>query len=210
MNEFMLYHYYRSSCSWRVRWALNYKKISYEAKAINLLENEQNSNSYHEISQHSLVPTLLYKGTPMTESMSILEWLEEKFPEPKLLPSDVTDRQIVRSLAYEVAMNIQPIQNLRVQKYISLDRSKQLEFARHWIYLGFASLEEKLQKVSGDYCFKDELTFADLCLIPQCYNARRFEVDLEKYTNINRVFKNCMKRSDCIESAPESFTPNEA
>uniref|UniRef100_A0A914E4Y0 maleylacetoacetate isomerase n=1 Tax=Acrobeloides nanus TaxID=290746 RepID=A0A914E4Y0_9BILA len=192
MSKPTLYSYWRSSCSWRVRIALALKGIDYDYKAINLLSGDQRSPEFLSQNPHGLVPLLIFDGTPISESIAIIEYLDEKFPNkfPKLLPDNAEDRAKVRSLAYAISSNIQPVQNLRVMKFYSKgDQAKNAEWAKHFIELGFDALEEELKKTAKKFSFGDTITLVDLCIPPQVYNARRFSVDMSKYPTIERIDK---------------------
>lgn len=199
-----LLHYWRSSCSWRVRWVLELKNLSYKSTPVNLLKDEHKSAHYYGLNPTKTVPTLLVNGSPMRESLAIIEWLEEKFPTPALLPTDPDSRARVRELAYTIAMGIQPIQNLKVLNYVSSDPTNRIRFARHWIKEGFDALERKLQLTAGSYCFGSQLTLADICLVPQVYNASRFGVDLTALPLIREISDRCLALAACERAAPSN------
>ncbi|BBM85868.1 maleylacetoacetate isomerase [Candidatus Uabimicrobium amorphum] len=201
-HELKLYHYWRSSSSWRVRWALEIKKIKYESIAVNLLKKEQQSAEYIAKNASGFVPCLEINGQPFGESLAIIEWLEEQYPEPSLLPKDRHERLKVRQLALIIAAGTQPLQNLAAQVYYSPDKEKRKEYAQHWINAGFASYEATMSATSN-YSFGNTITLADLCLLPQCYNALRFGVELEKYPNIFRVYNNCIELESYQNSHPD-------
>lgn len=200
-----LYSYWRSSSSWRIRWAMAYKGITYETKTINLLKNEQNSENFILKNPTGTVPCLEIDGSCYGESLAILEWLEETYPTPPLLPTDSQSRLVVRQLANIIISQTQPIQNLSTLKYLSNDSNVQANWAKHWIHRGLKAYETILvqKKCSGTYSFEGQLTIADLCLIPQCYNARRFGLDVSEYPNIARIERNCLKLKSCQISAPD-------
>lgn len=201
-NELTLYHYWRSSCSWRVRWALAIKKIPYQSVTVNLLKNEQHSSEYLKKNPLGFVPCLDVGGTVLGESLSILEWIEETYPTPSLLPEDPLLRARARQLSLMVISGIQPLQNLTVQKYYCPDEKKRMEDGKYWITRGLASIETILKNTAGNYCIGEDLTFADLCLIPQCYNAERFEVPLTQFPKINEIYMRCRKLPECKASEP--------
>lgn len=186
-----LYTYFRSSSAWRVRIALALKGVEYEPVPVNLLKSEQLSPAYAEINPLHAVPTLVIDGHTLTESTAIIEYLEETRPDPPLLPRDPVQRARARQLAQLVASDIQPVQNLRVLEKLDADhdvgaRGKQA-WARHWITEGFDALEKLLAQTSGRYCVGDEVSLADLCLLPQVYNARRFEVALDAFPVLTAI-----------------------
>ncbi len=208
MSELVLHHYWRSSCSWRVRWAMNLKKLDYRLIPVDLLSNKQSSSEYVDISATGLVPTLEYGDAFISESLAIIEWLEEKFDGQSVLPGNATDRSRIRQMAYTIACGVQPIQNLKVQKYISENPDERLSFARHWIEEGFAAFEKLSQQHSVTFSYGSEITLADICLIPQVYNAKRFKVDLGKFPTISKVYDQCLNTLECSQSAPENYDPN--
>uniref|UniRef100_A0AC35FF78 Maleylacetoacetate isomerase n=1 Tax=Panagrolaimus sp. PS1159 TaxID=55785 RepID=A0AC35FF78_9BILA len=185
----ILYSYWRSSCSWRVRIALELKGIEYEYKAVNLLASGQIEEPFLKLNPRGMVPAFIYDGKTYSESMAIIEFIDEKFQNgPSLLPKTPEERAIVRSLAYGITSNIQPLQNLNVLKYIAKgDQQKSNEHAHHFIQRGFNALEKDLSKTAGKYCFGDTITIADLCIPPQVYNATRFGVNMDEYPTIKRL-----------------------
>jgi len=201
-NQITLYHYWRSSCSWRVRWALEYKGVRFTDVAINLLQNEQNSPAYLAKNPGGFVPALDVNGVVFGESLAIMEWLEEVYPSPSLLPQGPTERMRIRQVCQQIVSGIQPIQNLSVMRKHSSDQALQAEWARHWITLGLEKVEKLLSSSAGTYSFGGELTMADLCLVPQVYNALRINVDMSRFPVISAVNSNCMKLPSCEASAP--------
>ena len=205
MSKLTLYHYYRSTCSWRVRWALHYKGIAFESVAVNLLKGEQNQEQYALLNPMSYVPSLSIDGESFSESIAILEWLEEAYPNPSLLPQDPRSRMRVRQLYQLIGSGVQPLQNLGVQRYFSKEKEKQLEYARHWIDKGFSAYETLLEKTKGSFSFGESLSLADICLVPQCYNALRFGLELEKYPKIHEIYNRCLKLEHYQKSVPEKY-----
>jgi maleylacetoacetate isomerase len=201
-TQITLYHYWRSSCSWRVRWALNHKAIPYQEVAVNLLQNEQNSPAYLAINPGGFVPAIVYSGQVYGESLAILEWLEEKFPANPLLPKSASDRMRVRQICQMIAGGIQPVQNLSVMRKHSTDQAEQAQWAKHWITTGLHKLESILTAHAGTFCFGGELTLADLCLVPQVYNANRFNVDMTPFPVISRINAKCLTLPACDTAAP--------
>lgn len=183
----ILYSYWHSSCSWRVRTALNWKNIPYETRAVNLLKPEkgQFAAEYRAINPTAQVPTLLIDGNNIIESIAILHYLEETRPLPALLPQDAYERAKVREIVEIIASGIQPLQNRKVQKHVG--RDKRMEWVQHWINSGFRALEEKLSTSAGKYCVGDEVSMADCCLLPQVFNARKSQVDMRPYPIISRI-----------------------
>eukprot|EP00043_Microstomoeca_roanoka_P011127 m.105062 g.105062 ORF g.105062 m.105062 type:complete len:217 (+) comp15101_c1_seq1:33-683(+) len=181
-----LYSYFRSSCAWRVRIALNLKKIKYEYKAVNLLKSEQLSDDYLAVNPMGELPALVIDGHTLTQSLAIIEYLDETHPETPLLPrDDPFKRSEIRRLAHVIASGIQPLQNLRVLKKHGIEHKN--EWAQWVINKGFAALERELQKTAGKFSYGDSITLLDLCLVPQVYNAERFEVDMSQYPTIQRI-----------------------
>ena len=205
--SFKLYHYYRSSCSWRLRWALQLKNLSYSSLHVNLLAGEQSEISYTKINSSQSVPSLAINGTNFSESLALIEWLEESYPKPSLLPKGALERLYVRELALVIASGTQPLQNLQAQKYYSESKEKRLQYTQYWISRGLNVYEEKLRRanLSALCSYKDQVSLADLCLIPQCYNAVRFKLDLKKFPIINKIYQHCLELSSCQESAPDKF-----
>jgi maleylacetoacetate isomerase len=206
-----LYTFFRSSASYRVRIALNLKGLDYEQIPIHLRRGggEQWSEAYKSINPQALVPALEDGGRIFTQSLAIIEYLEERFPKPALLPADPADRALVRSMALLIACEIHPIQNLRVLLYLkkNLNRSDDEVngWAQHWITLGLSALEQirlSLPK-PGAFCFGDAPTLADICLVPQLANARRFGVNLLPFPSILNVEQNCLSLPAFANAAPE-------
>jgi len=203
-----LYTYYRSSCSYRVRIALNYKEIPYQGIDVNLLKGEQKESIYQKINPQGLVPFLKDQDFGLSQSLAILEYLEECYPRPALLPEGVRDRAMVRALAQVIACDIQPIQNLRVLKYIKTElnasEEQKLAWIRHFISSGFEAYETHLERTAGQYSYGDKVSMADICLVPQIYNAMRFEVPMGSYPIINRIYAALMNLDSFSKAAPEN------
>ena len=201
-----LYSYFRSSAAYRVRIAMNLKGIDYERVPVNLLTGEQKSDDYKQLNPEGLVPALETEQGFLTQSMAILEWLEELYPNPSILPEDAWQRAQARSLAYAVSCDIHPINNLRVLKYLQNDLKQsdedKISWYKHWINTGFSALEQKL----GDhkYCCSGQPSIADICLVPQVFNALRFKVDMEAYAKISEIYERCNQLKSFIDAAPEN------
>lgn len=203
--ELTLYHYWRSSCSWRVRWALAHKQIAYKSVTVNILEGQQNTPEFLKKNPSGWVPCLMVGDRGLGESMAILEWIEETFPKPGLMPTDALDRAWVRQFCETIVAGTQPLQNLSVLRYYSKEEAAQKAWAQHWIARGLAACEKLLTGKSGSFCLGNHLTLADLCLIPQVYNALRFQVSLESLPNCRRIYEACKVMEHCVSSAPEAW-----
>ncbi|TFW17365.1 maleylacetoacetate isomerase [Massilia arenosa] len=196
-----LYTYFRSSAAFRVRIALNLKGLAYEAIPIHLLRGggEQLQEAYRAVNPEGLVPALVDNGATITQSMAIIEYLDETHPVMPLLPQDALGRARVRALAQMVACDIHPIDNLRVLRYLvkelGVPEEAKTEWFRHWVREGFAAIERHLSRDSatGRFCHGDTPTMADCVLVPQVFNARRFDVDLAPYPTIARIHAACME-----------------
>ena len=207
-----LYTFFRSSASYRVRIALNLKGLDYEQLPIHLRRGggEQWSPAYQSVNPQGLVPTLEDGGRSITQSLAIIEYLEERYPEPPLLPSDPTDRATVRGMALAIACEIHPLQNLRVLNYLR-NEMKQAEaevnrWAQHWILLGLSAVEQLVLSVPkpGKFCFGGAPSLADVFLVPQLYNARRFGCDLSGFPTLVRIGADCGALPAFSKAAPEN------
>ncbi|XP_027700718.1 maleylacetoacetate isomerase isoform X2 [Vombatus ursinus] len=186
----VLYSFFRSSCSWRVRIALALKEIDYDTFPISLIKDggQQFTKEFQALSPMSQVPALKIDGITLTQSLAIIEYLEETRPTPvRLLPQDPKKRASVRLISDLIASGIQPLQNLSVLKKVG--QEAQLTWAQEVISSGFEALEHILQSTAGKYCVGNEISMADLCLVPQVANAQKFKVDLSPYPIINRINK---------------------
>ncbi|XP_063589423.1 probable maleylacetoacetate isomerase 2 isoform X1 [Penaeus indicus] len=200
----ILYSYFRSSCSWRVRIALAHKGVDYEYRAINLLKQEQVSDEYKKLNPLGQVPALIVNENTLTQSISILEYLEEAFPQKPLLPKDLLKRAKVREVCEIIGSGIQPLQNLAVLQKIG---ETKMEWGHFYIQNGFVALEQVLANSAGKYCVGDEVTIADCCLVPQVYNANRFKVDMAAFPVISRVHDALMSL-DAFKAAHPSQQPD--
>ena len=207
-----LYSYWRSSAAYRVRIGLNLKKLEHEIVPVNMLpgDDEQHSGAYRQLNPQGLVPTLMDGEFILTQSLAILEYLEEKYPQFPLLAQEQTSRAIIRQLAQIIACDIHPLDNLRVLKYLKreLQVSDDLkdQWYAHWIVSGFAAFESALSNFDhdGPYCLGENVTIADLCLIPQLYNARRFSISLDEYSRLRAIEQACLEQDAFIRAAPEN------
>jgi maleylacetoacetate isomerase len=207
-----LYTFFRSSASYRVRIALNLKGLSYEQVPVHLRRGggEQLQSAYRSINPQALVPTLDDRGGILTQSLAIIEYLEETHPLPPLLPKDPVDRALVRSMALLVACEIHPIQNLRVLNYLKNEYQKNDEqvnqWAQHWIDLGLDALEQMISREPnpGKFCFGSTPTLADICLVPQLGNARRYGCNLSQYPKILSVEDACLALPAFVNATPEN------
>lgn len=203
-----LYHYWRSTSSWRVRWVLAMKKISVEMIPVNLLEGEQESGAHLKRNPFGKVPVLeLDDGRFLAESVAICEWLEENYPEPALLPDDSFDRAKVRERVQRVNSGIQPIQNLKVLQAVSEDPGVRNKWAARWISSGLQSLEEEIVRTAGKFSFGDTVTLADIFIVPQIYNARRFDVSLEPFPKLAQLEANLKETDGWRLSEPDRYKP---
>ena len=206
-----LYTFFRSSASYRVRIALNLKGLQYEQAPIHLRRGggEQLSAAYKAINPQALLPALEDGGKILTQSLAIIEYLEERYPQPPLLPRDPADKALVRSMALIIACEVHPIQNLRVLQYVKREYNQSDEqvnrWAQHWINLGLAALEQMIvaQPRRGKFCCGGTPTLADICLVPQLGNARRYGCALSQYPAIMEIEKNCMALPAFTDAAPE-------
>jgi len=205
-----LYDYYRSSACFRVRIALNLKGLDYQTHSIHLLNNggEQLSPQYQAINPMNLVPSLQDGTHLLSQSLAIIEYLNDKHPTPPLLPTDALEKALVRSFALTIAADIHPLNNLRVLKFLAMDFDADEEgkalWYHHWIAKGFAALETQLltHNKGQTYCFGNEPSLADLCLVPQLYNARRFACDLNPYPTLVRIDAACQLHPAFIKAWP--------
>lgn len=206
-----LYDYYRSSCSYRVRIALNLKQINYTSIPVHLVNHggEQHFSEYLALNPQGLVPTLDENGHVLTQSLAIIEYLEELNPEPPLLPSTPLGRAEVRSLALSIACDLHPINNLRVlnqlrQQFHAPDEEVNRWYT-HWLKLSFDAFEARLSTLprKSNVCYGHEISLADICLIPQVYNAKRFSFSLAPYPQIEEINDYCLTLDAFKEASPE-------
>ncbi|MHA3058793.1 maleylacetoacetate isomerase [Acinetobacter sp. ANC 5584] len=205
-----LYSYFRSSAAYRIRIALNLKGLTTEIIPVHLVKNggEQHSDAYRQINPSELVPTLIDDDFTLSQSMSILEYLEESHPGMALLPVDMQQRALIRAFCQSIACDIHPINNLRVLQYLqhnlNVSDAGKSQWYAHWIHIGMQSLEAQLQQSNGSFCFGEQPTFADCCLIPQVYNAKRFNIDLSAYPKIEAIYQHCLTLPAFQQASPEA------
>ena len=191
MTRAILHDYYRSSAAYRVRIALNLKGVEYESRSVNLAEGEQKGAAYRALNPQGLVPMLEIDGLKLTQSLSIIMYLATTIPDPPLLPADAGEAAHVRGMALTIACDIHPLNNLRVLKYLKGELGQEQEavdrWYAHWITEGLTALEAIAAPRAGAFLYGDMPTIADICLVPQLYNARRFNVPLDAYPTLLRA-----------------------
>lgn len=204
MSRPILYDYWRSSASYRVRIALNLKGINYDRRPIDLLTSEQKSAEYRSLNPEGLVPMLEIDGHRLTQSMAIITYLDTRFPNPPLIPAMAPERAHVGAMSMIVACDIHPLNNLRVLKYLKNELKHSQEeidaWYAHWIDEGLPALEAMAAPRAGKFLFGDAPTAADVCLIPQLYNARRYSVPIDAYPTLLRAEENA-NRLDAFAAA---------
>ncbi len=207
-----LYNYFRSSASYRVRIALTFKGLPYDYAPVHLLKEggQQLSPSFRALNPDSLVPVLDDDGELLTQSLAIIEYLEETRPEPPLLPRDAADRAYVRSIALAIACDVHPLNNLRVLRYLvktlGASEDQKNTWYRHWVEQGLATLEVRLvaEGRNGRYALGDAVTLADVVIVPQIFNAQRMECKLEAVPTIMRIFEQCMQLPAFMDAQPSA------
>jgi maleylacetoacetate isomerase/maleylpyruvate isomerase len=203
-----LYNYFRSSASYRVRIALALKGLEYEYKPVHLFNNEQFNESYAVVSAARLVPLLRDGEHLLTQSMAIIEYLEEAYPQPPLLPQGAAARARVRAIALDVACEIHPLNNLRVLRFLvhdlKLSEDDKMRWYRHWVETGLEAVERQLVAQPATYCHGDTPTLADCALVPQIFNARRYDCRLDHVPQVMRVFDACMALDAFERTRPEN------
>ncbi|MGY0557926.1 maleylacetoacetate isomerase [Lysobacter sp. A421] len=210
-DQLQLYSYWRSSAAYRVRIGLNLKGLVYETVPVHLVRDggQQHTDSYRQLNPQELVPVLMHGDRVLRQSVAILEYLDETWPAPGLLPAGSRDRQRVRAIAHAVACDIHPLNNLRVLQYFdrtwNVPPPERDEWVRHWVVDGFSAIEAMLNDhpATGEFCEGDIPGMADCCLIPQVYNARRFGVDVSQFPTIARIDKACLALSAFDRARPE-------
>jgi len=211
MNQgITLYHYWRSSSSWRVRWGLEIKGVKHVKVPVNILGAEEKLPGYVAKNPSGYLPCLVVEGhQPLGESIAILEWLEETFPQPSFFSGDAFERALIRQLAETVNSGTQPLQNPDVSKLHSPDKDEQTRWMKHWIERGLGVFETLLEKDGRrtKFSVSGQPSLADLCLIPQVYAANRFGVDMDKFPRCRDIYAHAMTEPSCIASHPDRFKP---
>ncbi len=206
----ILYSYWRSTAAYRVRIALNIKKIKYSTKAIHLVKSggEQLQDEYMLLNPQSLVPSLeTDKGDVLTQSLAIIDYLESEYQDPLLYPNDTILKAKTKAMALSIACDIHPLNNLRVLKYLKgleINQTDVDEWYHHWIHKGFTAIEKQLKSTCGLYCFGNDVTVADIFLVAQVYNANRFKVSLDDYPLIAKINNSCLSLKEFIDALPEN------
>jgi maleylpyruvate isomerase len=201
-----LYDYWRSSAAYRVRIALHLKGLAYEPIAIDLRKGAQRSSAYRARNPQGLVPYLQDGEVGIGQSFAIMEYLDERYPEPPLLPDAPAARAYVRALALAIVCEIHPLNNMRVLRYLEqrgAPEPDRLTWYRHWVGQGFEPIEAVLAERGDPFCFGEAATLADICLVPQVYNARRYSCDLEPYPTIRAIDQRCRRIEAFARAAPE-------
>ncbi|MBA3577097.1 MAG: maleylacetoacetate isomerase [Sphingomonas sp.] len=191
MTRAVLHDYFRSSAAYRVRIALNLKGVDYEIRPVSLVDGEQRTTAYRALNPQGFVPMLEIDDHRLTQSLAIIVYLDQNFPEPPLMPPGSADQAHVRALSLTIACDIHPLNNLRVLKYLGGQLNQDQEardlWYAHWISEGFEALEALAGQRAGSFLFGNSPSLADICLVPQMYNARRFDVPLDKYPTLVRA-----------------------
>ncbi len=215
LSAMKLYNYFRSSASFRVRIALQLKGLGYDYIPVHLVKGEHKTEAYSSMSADMLVPLLETDGERLSQSMAIIEYLDETHPAPALLPADALGRAKVRALAQSIACEIHPLNNLRVLKYLvrelKVDEVAKNTWYRHWVRGGLEAFERQLTRLpASTYCYGDTPTLADCCLVPQIYNAKRFDLSFEGLPRTMAAFEACMALPAFQKAQPSACPDNEA
>lgn len=216
-KQLVLYSYWRSSCSWRVRSVLELKRIPFEYRAVSLYTGEQKEESFKKLNPAGMVPALLVPKKDggyetLFESLAIIDYLEQTHPEPSVYPKDPIQRAKVLAIVEMIVSGIQPLQNLgpmnKAAEFAGGDKSKAVEWNQYWISTKFEQLENILTGLSGKYTVGDELSLADICLVPQVYNALRYNVTIDQYPLIKRLFEQLLASEESIIRAKPENQPD--
>jgi len=209
MTSLVLHDYFRSSASFRVRIAMNLKGLAYERVEISLIAGDQRSDTYLEQNAQGFVPMLVVDGEPIIQSMAIIDWLDRAYPEPRLIPDEPMPRAVALARAQVVASDIHPLNNLRVLKYLTKDLGLNEQTKDRWIATWIAQGFEALEAMAGEgrYLGGDAPGIADCCLVPQMYNARRFDVPLEDYPRLVEIDAACMDLEAFQRAHPDAVKP---
>jgi maleylacetoacetate isomerase len=202
-----LYSFFRSSAAYRVRLALSIKDVPFETITMNLPKGEHRTADFVALNPHRTIPVIDDGGVVLMQSLAIIEYLDARYPSPRLIPTDAIERARVQAFAQVIACEIHPLNNLRVLRHLrtelGLDEDGVNKWVRHWIGESFLSLEALLGESAGRYCFGDDVTIADVCLVPQMYNARRFGCDLTPFPTVVRVTDTLRALPAFARAAPE-------
>lgn len=207
-TERQLHTFFRSSTSYRLRIALALKNLAYEPRYVNLPKMEHRAEDYLKVNPQGLVPALVEDGLVVTQSMAMIEYLDEKYPEPPLMPGETAARWYVRALSQIIGCEIHPLNNVRVLKYIQgtlgADDDAKQAWYEHWLATGLEAFEQMLvgRGLAGRYCYADMVTMADVCLVPQIFNAKRFNCPLAGYPRTMEIFEACMALPAFADTQP--------
>ncbi|EAQ67449.1 glutathione S-transferase family protein [Marinomonas sp. MED121] len=204
-----LYGYWRSSAAYRVRIALNLKGLDYQAKSVHLIKEggQQHFEDYQALNPAQLVPTLVDGDFTLNQSMAILQYLDDVYPQHPLLPEDKIEKAKILAFALDIACEMHPVNNLRVLQHLKSPLGHSQEetenWYRHWLKVGFDALETRLAAHGSKYCFADHISMADLALVPQVYNAIRYQLDMKAYPKILAIYENCLAIDAFFKASPE-------
>lgn len=208
MKALILHNYFRSSTSYRVRIAMHLKNLDFDYVAVPLLESAQLKAEYLKINPQGEVPTLIHNGKAIAQSLPIMEYLDEVFPEPRIYPKDPFQRAVVRQFCENINSYLHPLTNLKVQKYLETkfgyQQAEKEAWAAHWYETGLPALEKMALQYGGKYSVGDEITAADLCLIPMLFSARRFSISLEAAPTLLKIEKACLEIPAFAKSHPKN------
>ncbi|MCF6289353.1 MAG: maleylacetoacetate isomerase [Proteobacteria bacterium] len=205
-----LYSYWRSTAAYRVRIALNIKQIDCKIVPVHLVKDggEQLKKEYKNLNPQGLIPSFVTdEGDVLTQSLAIIDYLEDVFPQYPLYPRNSINKAQAKAMALSIACDIHPLNNLRVLKYLKVEDWQQAQIDKwyaHWIHAGFRAIEQQLVKSAGEFCFADIITVADIFLVAQVYNAKRFNVPLDAYPLIVKINDSCLQHQDFIDAMPEN------